>query len=97
MAYPRILKRILRPHKDTEKVKCACNLLVTKMYPKIRYCGVSSNLKCDTILKRPYSLLNCILKPEMCCELEATIFVTKVYPQNMIQFGNDYFRYLNVS
>ena len=41
MAYPRILKRILRPHKDTEKVKCACNLLVTKMYPKIRYYSVS--------------------------------------------------------
>ena len=35
------------------------------MYPNIRYCGVSSNLKCDTILKRPHSLLKCILEPEV--------------------------------
>ena len=30
-------------HKDTEKVIWACNLIVTKMYPKIRYYSVSSS------------------------------------------------------
>ena len=79
-AYPKT------PDWDTKKLIT----IITKLYPKFRYCSVSSNLKRDTILK---SFSRYQMYPQV-------LFVTKrilVRLDQEIRKSHDHIRYQNVS
>ena len=84
ISYPQAYPQM--PDRDTKKLIT----VVTKVYPKFRYCSVSSNLNCDTSWK-VVIVTKCILN---------SFFVTRrilVWLDQEIRKSQDHIRYQNVS